>query len=118
MPELLAHGHRVRCLVRTPPTGLPLDRRRRTRHAGDLTDPGSLDAAFVGVDTIVYLVHSLDEDDFERTELRSAANVRVAAEAGVRHVVLEWSGRRLRRALPTCVRAMRSAPNWRRAPCR
>ena len=87
VPELLAHGHRVRCLVRTPPTGLPWtdDVELVT---GDLTDPGSLDAAFVGVDTIVYLVHSLDEDDFERTELRSAANVRVAAEqAGVRHVV-------------------------------
>ena len=87
VPELLAHGHRVRCLVRTPPTGLPwTDDVELVR--GDLTDPDSLVDAFDGVTTVVYLVHSLDEDDFERTELRSAANVREAAEsAGVDHIV-------------------------------
>lgn len=87
VPELLAHDHRVRCLVRTPPTGLPWTDDVELVQ-GDLTDPDSLGDAFDGVDTVVYLVHSLDEDDFERTELRSAANVREAAEAaGVDHIV-------------------------------
>ena len=42
VPELLAHGHRVRCLVRTPPTGLPWtdDVELVT---GDLTEPGLAD---------------------------------------------------------------------------
>ena len=87
VPELLARGCRVRCLVRTPPTDLPwIDDVELV--TGDLTDPDSFGEAFDGADTVVYLVHSLDENDFERTELRSAANVRRAAEAaGVDHIV-------------------------------
>jgi uncharacterized protein YbjT (DUF2867 family) len=87
VPELLAHDRVVRCLSRSKPTGLPwADDAEFVR--GDLTDPASLDAAFDGVDTIVYLVHSLDETDFETTELESAGHVRRAAERhGVRHIV-------------------------------
>ena len=87
VPELLAHGHVVRCLSRSKPAGLPwADDVEFVR--GDLTDPDSLDDAFDGVETIVYLVHSLDEADFETTELDSATNVRRAAERHrVRHIV-------------------------------
>jgi uncharacterized protein YbjT (DUF2867 family) len=87
VPELLAHDHVVRCLSRSKPKGLPwADDAEFVR--GDLTDPDSLDEAFDDVDTLVYLVHSLDESDFETTEIESAANVRRAAERhGVRHIV-------------------------------
>jgi len=54
----------------------------------DVHDPGSLAAAFEGVDVAVYLVHSLDDDDFERKDSDAARAFGLAAAAtGVRQIV-------------------------------
>ncbi|TYL45024.1 NAD(P)H-binding protein [Nocardioides sp. BGMRC 2183] len=59
-----------------------------TAVAGDVGDPDSLAAAVRGVDVAVYLVHSLDHDDFEERDAQAARNfARAAAEAGVRQIV-------------------------------
>jgi uncharacterized protein YbjT (DUF2867 family) len=56
---------------------------------GDLLQPASLDAAFSGVDTAFYLVHSMQAGAaFEEQEHTSAANFALAArKAGVRRIV-------------------------------
>lgn len=56
---------------------------------GDLLEPASLAAAFAGVETAFYLVHSMnDGNEFEADERRAAANfARAAGEAGVRRIV-------------------------------
>ena len=90
VPQLIESGFAVRCLTRTP------ESLRGTAWAddvevveGDLADLSSIDAAFDGVDQIVYLVHSLGVgDDFMQQERLTARHARVAAErAGVRHLV-------------------------------
>ncbi|GGS09391.1 NAD(P)-dependent oxidoreductase [Streptomyces humidus] len=90
VPELLAAGHRVRCLARDP------DRLRDHPWAGDVetvrgdvTDAASVAAAMGGVDVAYYLVHALGTgDDFEETDRRAAT---IFAErsraAGVRRIV-------------------------------
>jgi uncharacterized protein YbjT (DUF2867 family) len=90
VPELLQAGYRVRCMTRTPQelssTGLAHD---VDVVEGDLSDLSSMGEAFVGVDQVVYLVHSLGVgDDFMQQEQVTARNARIAAErAGVRHIV-------------------------------
>jgi uncharacterized protein YbjT (DUF2867 family) len=90
VPGLLARGHRVRCLARSP------DRLRDHPWArdvevvrGDVMDPESVGAAMRGVDVAYYLVHSLGGGKgFEATDHRAA---RIFAEraraAGVRRIV-------------------------------
>ncbi|RPI08496.1 MAG: SDR family oxidoreductase, partial [Acidobacteriales bacterium] len=82
-------GLPVRCLCRNPETlrwrvapGTELVR-------GDLLQPASLGAAFSGVDTAFYLVHSMHAGrEFETQERESAANFALAArEAGVRRII-------------------------------
>ena len=79
----------VRCLCRNPEAlgwrvapGTELVR-------GDLLQPASLGAAFSGVDTAFYLVHSMQAGaEFEAQERHAAANFAQAArEAGVRRIV-------------------------------
>ncbi|GAA2147151.1 SDR family oxidoreductase [Kitasatospora kazusensis] len=90
VPELLAAGHRVTCLVREP--GRLRDQPWRGRVGavqGDVTRPQTLPAAFEGVDTAYYLVHSLGTGPgFERLD-RAAAEAfgAAAARAGVRRIV-------------------------------
>jgi uncharacterized protein YbjT (DUF2867 family) len=57
--------------------------------AGDLLEPSTLTAAFDGVTSVVYLVHSLDAGEgFDQLELRCARAAREAAEAaGIEHIV-------------------------------
>ena len=82
--ELVDRGLDVRAMTRSPERydgpGAPV--------AGDVGDPPSLAAPVAGVDVAVYLVHSLDSDDFEARD-RSAARAfgRAAADAGVRQIV-------------------------------
>ncbi len=88
-PDLVAAGHDVRCLTRSADS---FDRVGWADDVeiveGDLFDPESLGPAFADVDQVVYLVHSLDDDDFERKERECAVNTRhAAATAGVRHIV-------------------------------
>ncbi|MEV7781164.1 SDR family oxidoreductase [Kitasatospora sp. NPDC088351] len=90
VPELLAAGHSVRCLVRDP--GRLRDHPWRARveaAAGDVTRPDTLTGAFAGIDVAYYLVHSLGTGrGFEATD-RSAARAfgEAAARAGVRRIV-------------------------------
>lgn len=88
VPELLEHGHEVRCVVRDP---RKLDAAAwraqveivRADLAADLTD------AMAGVDVAVFLVHSIGEGpDWSARERAIAENFRCAAEAaGVRRIV-------------------------------
>jgi uncharacterized protein YbjT (DUF2867 family) len=89
VPDLVGRGHRVRCLTRSVESLRTVPWAGDVEIAeGDVFDPSTLNAAFDGVDTAVYLVHSLDEEDFERNERRAAEHVcDAAAAAGVRHIV-------------------------------
>jgi uncharacterized protein YbjT (DUF2867 family) len=83
VPELLAAGHIVRCLVRNP---AKLDGRRWRAQVevvtGDVADLASTRAACEGIDAVVFLIHAMGgPDDFEALEHRFAANVRDAAAA-------------------------------------
>lgn len=90
VPELLASGHRVRCLARSP------DKLRDHPWVGsaeivrgDVTDAESVAAAMRDVDVAYYLVHSLGTgSDFERTD-REAARIfgEQARAAGVKRIV-------------------------------
>ncbi|WP_459755894.1 SDR family oxidoreductase [Streptomyces sennicomposti] len=90
VPELLAAGHRVRCLARAP--GKLRD--QPWAHdvetvAADVTDADSVAGAMRGIDVAYYLVHALGTGStFEETDRRAA---RVFAEqahaAGVRRIV-------------------------------
>lgn len=82
--ELTEDGTRVRAMTRRPDDydgpGEPV--------GADVGDPSSLDAALEGVDIAVYLVHSLDHDDFEDRDARAARSFgAAAARAGVRQIV-------------------------------
>jgi uncharacterized protein YbjT (DUF2867 family) len=84
VPELVERGHTVRAMTRRPESydgpGEPV--------AGDVADPGTLAGAMTGVDVAVYLVHSLDDDDFERKDADAARAFGLAAAAcGVRQIV-------------------------------
>ncbi|KIQ67303.1 NAD-dependent dehydratase [Kitasatospora griseola] len=90
VPELLAAGHQVRCLVREPARLRDHPWRGAVEVvAGDVTRGGTLDGPFDGVDVAYYLVHSLGTGpDFEAVD-RDAARAfgRAAARAGVRRIV-------------------------------
>lgn len=87
--RLEQEGLPVRCLCRDPET---LRRRAASTTEtvqGDLLQSESLDAAFLGVDTAFYLVHSMNSGErFEADEAAAATNFAVAArKAGVRRIV-------------------------------
>ncbi|MGP2436145.1 SDR family oxidoreductase [Streptomyces sp. JW3] len=90
VPELLAAGHRVRCLARSPGKlrDQPWADDVEVAH-GDVTDRASLTAALRDVDVAYYLVHSLATGDgFEDTDRRAARLFgELARAAGVRRVV-------------------------------
>ncbi|MEI7056462.1 NAD(P)H-binding protein [Nocardioides sp. CCNWLW239] len=82
--ELTGRGAKVRALTRRPDDydgpGEPV--------GADVNDPASLPAALEGADVAVYLVHSLDHDDFEERDARAArAFGAAAARAGVRQII-------------------------------
>lgn len=84
VPALVEAGHHVRAMTRHPETydgpGEPV--------AGDVSDPGTLAAPLDGVDVAIYLVHALDDDDFERKDADAArAFGLVAAASGARQIV-------------------------------
>ncbi|UUZ61234.1 NAD(P)H-binding protein [Nocardioides sp. B-3] len=84
VPALTDAGHEVRAMTRSPEdyegVGDPV--------GADVDDPGSPAVALTDVDVAVYLVHSLDDPDFERKDARAARNFsRAAADAGVRQIV-------------------------------
>jgi uncharacterized protein YbjT (DUF2867 family) len=74
VPALLDAGHRVRAMTRHPDAyvgaGEPVE--------GDVHDAASLERALAGCQAAYYLVHSLDDPDFEQ---RDAAAARTFAKA-------------------------------------
>ena len=84
VPALLDAGHDLRAMTRRPESydgpGEAV--------GGDVTDAGSLGPALDGIDVAIYLVHSLDDPDFERKDADAArAFSAAAAAAGVRQIV-------------------------------
>ena len=84
VPALVEDGHDVRAMTRRPES---YDGPGEAVGA-DVSDPASLEAALAGVDVAIYLVHSLDDPDFERKDARAARNFSAAAAgAGVKQIV-------------------------------
>ena len=86
VPALLDAGHDVRAMTRRPESydgpGEAV--------GGDVTDAGSLGPALDGADVAIYLVHSLDDPDFERKDADAArAFSAAAAAAGLRQIVYQ-----------------------------
>jgi uncharacterized protein YbjT (DUF2867 family) len=84
VPALLEQGHEVRAMTRHPESydgpGDPV--------AGDVHDPASLVEPLTDVQVAYYLVHSLDDADFERKDADAAkAFASAAAEQGVRQII-------------------------------
>ena len=90
VPELLAAGHRVRCLARNPaklPAGLAA---RVEVVRGDAFDRPSLETALEGCDVAYYLIHSMGAfaDAFAARDCDAARNfAAAAAAAGVTRIV-------------------------------
>ena len=89
VPELLAAGHDVRVLARTP---AKLDDARWREDVevlhGDVLHAGDVARALVDADVLYYLVHSLTRSDFDDVDRRAATvATAAAARAGVRRIV-------------------------------
>ena len=81
---LVQAGHDVSAMTRRPESysgaGQPI--------AGDITDPASLERALEGREAAYYLVHSLDDDDFERKDAEAArAFSKAAAAVGLDRII-------------------------------
>ncbi len=89
VPALLAAGHQVRCLARSPSRFRDLPWADRVEVArGDVLDLASTRAALEGVDVAYYLVHALTSSDFEERDRRAAETFGAAAlAAGVQRIV-------------------------------
>jgi uncharacterized protein YbjT (DUF2867 family) len=84
VPELVERGLTVRAMTRRPEA---YDGPGEAVGA-DVHRPETLGPALAGADVAVYLVHSLDDPDFERKDADAArAFGRAAADAGVRQIV-------------------------------
>jgi uncharacterized protein YbjT (DUF2867 family) len=84
VPELVERGHDVKAMTRDPDD---YDGPGKGVY-GDVHHPGTLAEALDGVEVAVYLVHSLDDDDFERKDAAAAAGFgQAAAAAGVKQIV-------------------------------
>jgi len=84
VPELVGRGLTVRAMTRRPEAydgpGAAV--------GADVHDAASLTDALRGVDVAIYLVHSLDDPDFESKDAEAARSFgRAAAEAGVSQIV-------------------------------
>ncbi|HME81127.1 MAG TPA: SDR family oxidoreductase [Candidatus Eremiobacteraceae bacterium] len=89
VPRLIAAGHFVRCLARSP-------KRLAGRFAGaeifpgDVRDSLDLPAAFAGIDVAYYLIHSMGAGgaDFQTRDRETARNFATAAKAaGVKRII-------------------------------
>ncbi len=82
-------GLALRCLCRNPEVLRGRVNARTEIVQGDLLQPSSLGAAFAGVETAFYLVHSMHAGaEFEARERESAVNFALAArQAGVRRII-------------------------------
>ncbi|WP_167166935.1 SDR family oxidoreductase [Saccharomonospora amisosensis] len=89
VPWLLAEGHSVRAVARTPEKLAGVDWRGRAEVVrGDATNPEDVAAALAGQDVAYYLVHSLHQRDFVDVDRRAAEILAgAAASAGVSRIV-------------------------------
>jgi uncharacterized protein YbjT (DUF2867 family) len=89
VPDLLAAGHEVRVLARSPEKLADVPWRAEVEVArGDVTDPASLAGALAGQEVLYYLVHSLVRRDFVEVDRSAARAVAAAARtAGVQRIV-------------------------------
>jgi uncharacterized protein YbjT (DUF2867 family) len=88
VPALIAEGHRVKAMTRRPDDydgpGDPV--------GGDVFDPGTLAEPMDGVDVAIYLVHSLDDNDFENKDAEAARSFGLAAAASGVHQIVYMGG--------------------------
>src|SRR4029453_3479829 len=83
--RLVEQGFTVRGMTRNPARSRGGD---EGVVRGDLDDPATLPDALAGVDVAIYLVHALDQPDFERRDAAAArAFAAAAAQAGLRQIV-------------------------------
>ncbi|MGH3787157.1 MAG: SDR family oxidoreductase [Pseudonocardiaceae bacterium] len=89
VPALLAAGHQVRAVARTPDKLTEVPWRDRVEIVkGDVTDLSSIRHAVAGKDVVYYLVHSLNRRDFVDVDRRAAHALADAARAaGVARIV-------------------------------
>lgn len=82
VPELLARGYQVRVMVRGDPDVYKDLWPQAEVAVADALNKESLLAAFEGIETIYYLIHSLylGPKEFEAADIKAAKNVREAAE--------------------------------------
>jgi len=84
VPALLESGHEVRAMTRNPDGYDGPGEAVR----GDVFDAESLEKPLAGADVAFYLVHSLDDPDFERKDAEAARTFAAAAsDAGVRQII-------------------------------
>jgi uncharacterized protein YbjT (DUF2867 family) len=84
VPALVGAGHEVRAMTRHPDSyrgeGVPV--------GGDVHDGASLDRALAGCEAAYYLVHSLDNPNFEEADAEAATTFAAAAAgAGLQRIV-------------------------------
>lgn len=89
IPELLAAGHRVRVVARSPEKLADVPWRSQVDvHEADVLDATAIENALQGQDILYYLVHSLTRRDFAAVD-RRAANIvgAAAARSGTRRII-------------------------------
>lgn len=91
VPRLIAQGHHVRCLARSPQKLAGREWSDQVEmFKGDTLDYQSLGPAMRDIDLVYYLVHSMSHgpEDFEDMEKRSAKNVaRATIESEVERII-------------------------------
>jgi uncharacterized protein YbjT (DUF2867 family) len=89
IPELLEAGHDVHAAVRRE--GAVEDypfASEVTERLFDIEDPDLIRSGTTGVDAVIYLIHSMQDDDFAAKDLRAAQRVAAACEDnGVQRLV-------------------------------
>lgn len=97
--DLVARGHRVRCVMRDTSESLSVESDYVSKFRGDVLEPSSLTEAATGCDAVVHLVGIIDEHPkkgitFENIHVNGTKNVAVAArEAGIsRYVQMSANG--------------------------
>lgn len=117
VPRLLAAGHDVRCLARSPENlSLQPWRDKVEVVAGDVFDIASVKEAAAGCDAAFYLVHSMaGGKGFEERDRTAASNFsKAAADAGL-EASSTWEGSAIPGPTTPVIwrAAMRSDESWR-----